>query len=408
MKKILKDYSLSRIFRTANTSERLFYIFFLFNVIVVLIPTWKGSFIADYMDIEDFVGLVNRIARFFNLIIALFLIANNVPKQSSLFNISLVLLVVMLLSKIANLTFEEITQPIDIFVFNVALFCSFKPRYIHDNLYIIITFLFVVWSVAPVLYYPIAPAYDKMMLFASEADALEEVSTFCGFAKHRNVYGYYCCVAVILTLFSNYNKFLKAALLIAMGIGLFMSASRSNVAGLAVAIAYYYFFSGSYKQKILFVIVAATLLYWGYGFAVSSESRLLDTSGREELNRASYAMFQESPIFGYGKGTVTNITNYRGAKLPPHNYLFSTLLDYGLVAFIPFVIFLFLLLKVSGRKSRTFLIYIYVVGVMQPCFGLYSPAQIQLIIYLLVIAFNNSRMNNNETIAAISSKPCLK
>ena len=126
MKKILKDYSLSRIFRTANTSERLFYIFFLFNVIVVLIPTWKGSFIADYMDIEDFVSLVNRIARFFNLIVALLLITHNIPKQSSLFIISFVLLIVMFLSKIANLTFEEITQPIDFFIFNVALFCSFN------------------------------------------------------------------------------------------------------------------------------------------------------------------------------------------------------------------------------------------------------------------------------------------
>ena len=384
----LKQYSLSQAFRTANSSEKLFYILLLFNIIVVLIPTWKGSFIARYMDIEDFVSLANRIARFLNLIIALLLITKHPAKQSPIFKVSLILLGVMFLSKLANFTFEEATQPIDFFIFNVALFCSFKPSCLHTNIFKIVTLLFVIWSIAPVLYFPIAPASDKMMLYATDPDASDLATTFCGFAKHRNVYGYYCSVAFILTLFSDYKKYLKAILLTIMGIGLFMAASRSNMIGLAVAVVYYYFFTGSFKQKIVFTAIVAAIIYYGYGVAVSTESRILEGGGRDDINRSSYELFIQSPIFGYGKGTATNITNYRGGKLPPHNYIFSTLLDYGIVALIPFLIFLFILYKVSGRKSRTFLLYIYTVGISQPCFGLYSPAQIQLIIFLLVIAFN--------------------
>jgi hypothetical protein len=398
-------FTIKNILRPLNDLsrvEKLFYFLLFFNVIIELIPRWQGSFVTKFMDIKDFMALSTRIARFANLIIIILILLNGKIKKSLKSAVIFLVFFSMILSKAFNFTVEEITQPIDFLLFNLAIFCALKLKPFDDNIFNLISIAFIAWSVAPVLYLPIAPASEQLMLFASDPDSSEIVSTFCGFSTHRNGYGYYCGIACILTIMSSYNKYLKVFFLTVMGIGLFLAASRSSILAVLCAYVYYYFKTSSIKQKLFFATLLLAVLYVGFQAAQVTESRILEEGGgRDDINASSYELFQESPIFGHGKTTLTKVANFEGLYAPPHNMIYSTLLDYGLMGLFCFFLYLFVLYRTSNEKARVFLLYICIIGVFQPCFGLYSPSNIQLIIYLLMAIFNARRIH-------LSSVPCEK
>lgn len=368
----------------------LIYSLLIVNTTLVLAPTWGGSFILAYIDIEDFLFLSVRVTRFINLFLFILIIFYNGIRQTTLLVVILVTFFLMIVSKVANSTIEEITTPVEFLITSIALFCSFGKLNFSKRFIEILSLVFIIWSIAPVLYLPVAPASHKLMLFATDENAKDAVFSFCGFANHRNVYGYYAGISILLVLFSSYRKTLKFFLLSILSIGLFLAASRGSLLATAFAVIFFYFKGTQIKQKIVVLVslvIAVILLVF---FGSMYESRLLtEAGGRSELYNVGATMFLESPFFGYGKSTLLDINHFEGVNSPAHNFILQTLLDYGLLALIPFLLIIWLLFKQSCKKSQSFLLFLLVVGFVQPYYSLNAPSQFTLISYLFIIVFNS-------------------
>lgn len=368
----------------------IFYSLIVLNTLLVLSPTWGGSFILAYIDIEDFLYLSVRVTRFINLFFFILILYYNGIRQTTLLVVIVVTFFLMFVSKVANFTIEEFTTPVEFLLTDIALFCSFGKLNISKRFIEILSLVFIIWSIVPVLYLPVAPASHKLMLFATDENAKDAVFSFCGFANHRNVYGYYAGISILLVLFSSYRKTLKFFLLVILSIGLFLAASRGSLLATAFVVLFFYFKDTNKKQKfialVILVIAITLLVFYGSKF----ESRLLtEAGGRSYLNKVGVAMFRESPLFGYGKSTLLDVNHFEGVNSPAHNFILQTLLDYGLLALIPFLLFIWLLYKQSCKKSQSFLLFLLIVGFVQPYFSLNAPSQFTLISYLFIIVFNS-------------------
>lgn len=368
------------------------------NTVLLLLPLWQGGRIAQMMDIEILNFWAIRITRFINLFFFLIILSSAKPQSTSLFNNIIIIFGLMMLSMIINFDLSQITTALEFFIADVALFCCIREIRISNNVIKYITLAFILWSIVPVLYFPVAPDSQKLAMFATDPLANKISSTFCGFAMHRNAYAFIAGISVLLLLFSDIKIIFKVLSIVILSIGLFLSASRGAIVAVALCVVYYFLKGTSFRKKIIVAIFIGVAFYLFLYYGRITESRIVDNegTGREIVYSVAWGRIMESPLLGYGQNVMLDIGHWDGELSPAHNFILQTWLDYGVFALLAFIVFIIQLYRLSCHRSRTILLFLLIIGFVQPYFSLTAPAQYILITYLFIIFFNLTEIKESK------------
>lgn len=367
-----------------SAAKKIFYFIFIFDILLNLIPTWRGSFITRYVGLDEYGNLVISVSNIFNTITFAFLLLSSGIKNSRYVGYVMALSILMLFSTAINGTYEMLIKSICFPIVMLGMFCCQQPN-LSNKLLRVFLIIMILWSIIPVAYLPFAP-YEHF-LYMHTTDNISTLGTFCGFATHRNVYGYYAGLSLCILFMQDFKKVFKLVAVVLLVIGLFMAASRTALIGAFVSIFFNKWESISKKNRVWIIIIGLIVVEALLYYAKMFDSRIVSgESGRIELYLAFFNLVFENPIFGKGGSAMVFLD---GDMNPCHNFLLQTAADYGLIALIVFIAFLWKLFSDSNLEAKTILIFLLITGLFQPYFSLKFPIQYTLVAYLLVIYYNN-------------------
>jgi hypothetical protein len=145
--------------------------------------------------------------------------------------------------------------------------------------------------------------------------------------------------AVFLLYSQSRTAMVLSVLMVTVSI-LVVSMARSRAFGPALV--------GALFAGVMLAVGAFAALFWDQVWAsiqdVFIESRAASFENRTEIYRQTLEWITRQPIFGYG--TQTDVPGL-GYPLGSHNWYLSVLFKHGLIAFIPFIIFILSVLTCS-------------------------------------------------------------
>ncbi len=369
----------------------LFGFLLLFDIVLNLIPTYNGSFVKNYMEIEDFRNLSLSLSNAVNTVVfAIIIGVAGVRSKSNVFGLTLVLFFLMFVSAVINLRTDSFIQLLGFIVIYLGLFSSCGWVHIKDSIKSIAFLLIILWSILPVIYLPFAPGEQYVYMFGSDSEYT--MGTFCGFGFNRNDYGVYAGLSVLLLLFERFPKWFKYSCLVPLAIGIFLSQSRTALFG-TVLVAFYYEWEKINKKNRIWLIVLAGVVFAAVLYASTIyEARFFSSSyGRDSLNTLFYQLIFDSPIFGYGGATFAYSSNYSEGS-PCHNFIIQAAADYGIIAAFLFCILLYCIFIKSTKKSKALLVLLCIIGLFQPYFTLSLPKMYPLVFFLLIGLYNGENL----------------
>lgn len=371
----------------------LFSILFFINLCVNLFPTYKGSFIWNYFATQDdFESFFQLPLLIFNLLIySLIIIIVRKFKINLILYLITILVFAFLLSMIINGFKSGILAILYIPISYLALF-NILPNYKFPNsLSILVLIVLLIWCLSAMFYFAFAPLGIKLN-FLSEVEP--GVFTFGGFALHRNVFGFYTGITMLLLSFVNIKNKWKIVLWILLLIGLLIAESRSSIVATIVALFYYYFTENKkYRIKLvlltLTMLVVVSLLYFLYTNYAGRGSD--QDTGRVELYAGFFNIISENLFWGTGEPTrVMSLTSAEAS--PAHNFIVQTIADYGIFVGITFLTLIATIWYKSNLYGRTLWLFIIIVGFVQPYFTFGIPSYFILFIALMGIAWQKERV----------------
>lgn len=192
----------------------------------------------------------------------------------------------------------------------------------------------------------------------------------------NNHLGIWLGMTIIIYYFRN-----KLALLASFILVYLTTFSRSSYLALIVTSSIYFL-----KKNILpIVVMSATILILGIVILIP---RGEITSDRGQFIKEAYLGFIDRPLFGYGSGNFTAISR-RYAYVSKgvfastsHNLLLDILSGSGLIAFVFYVWFLYLVIKI-GQRNIFYWIFIYLLIAFNFSYIFAMPVLI-LIFYLTI------------------------
>lgn len=377
------------------SSTNLFYIVFIFDVILNLIPTWKSSFVTRFMPLETYSNFVITVSKTVNTFFFLLILLTAKKKnKGDLFLIILLMSIWALCSIMINLNFSYLFSYVGLVVTYLGLFCV-KDYKFSPSLLKIASYLIIIWSISSVLYLPFASGEHYVHLFNTETE--NTAVSFCGWGTHRNHYAFYASLSILL-LFLNKNKTIVRVLLtIPLLIGLFLSGCRTALLATFIVLFYLAWNKTSWKQRLFFMFLMGIAVYAIFYMGNALESRIISTSNddRDELLYLFKDIILANPIFGTGSATMAFSGSYPEGS-PCHNFLMQTAADFGVPMVFFFLIFLFLIFKSSTKESKVILLFLVLFGLAQPYFTFNCPIQFTLIAYLLIVYYNNLYLENTD------------
>ncbi len=386
-----------------NRVTRLFYIIFVFDVVLNLIPTWNSSFVTRFMPIETYKNFVISLSKAVNTVFFLLIfVLSKKRDNNNLLLIILMMSVWAFLSIIVNLNLEYFVTFVGLVVSYLGLFCvkdyKFAPKLVR-----IASFLIVLWSISSVCYLPFASGEHYLSLFNAEFE--QTAVSFCGWGTHRNHYGFYAGLSLLLLYINKNNIFVRIICTAILLIGIFLSGCRTVLLASFVVLFYLAWKNTTWKQRLLFFIVAASAVFALFYFGNELESRIISSENddRNELVNLFIAIILANPVFGTGSATMAFSGNYSEGS-PCHNFLLQTSADFGIPVMFMFLYFLFLIFKSSTREGRAVLIYLVLFGLTQPYFTFNCPIQFTLIAYLFIVYYNHICYANPEELHLHRSK----
>lgn len=367
-----------------SIAKKIFYIIFIFDIVLNLIPTWRDSFIINFIGLDEYKNRVITISNTFNTIAFLFLFFSSGIKNNRYTTIIIILSVLMLLSTAINGAYDMLYKTFCFPIVMLGMFCCQQSNLSYKFLKVFLIII-ILWSIIPVAYLPIAP-YEHY-LYMHNTDNINTLNTFCGFATHRNGYGFYAGLSLCFLFMEDFKKIFKIVAAVLLAIGLFMAASRTALVGAFVAVMFYNWRSIPKKYRIFIVIAGIVAVEALFYYARMFDSRIMaEDSGRDELYYAFFNLVLNNPIFGKGGNAMAML----GGDLNPcHNFLLQTAADYGLIALAVFCVFLWRIYSDSNLEAKTILLFLLITGFFQPYFSLKFPLQYTLVAYLLIIYYNN-------------------
>lgn len=379
-------------------------VFFL-NFLSALIPTWRGSFIFNYFtDIESyftFSQLALMLANtFLGILILLFKLKLRIDNQ-------LYIILILWLSYMLSLLFTSFqTGLMAIFaipIIYIVIFQIIAHYGIPDKYLIYATLILSTWCILPILYIPIASIEHKIMLFNGREDSLTLYS-FGGFAIHRNYYGFYVGLSIILLTFYDDIKKYRIFLYPLLFIGLILSESRSSIIGTITCVAFFYINKKGLKLSKLFpmAIGLGLIAFLWYYFNQNFASReIASNTDRWELYYGFFNIFLDNFFWGTGGVSLYFSNNYPEGS-PAHNFILQTLADYGIFTSLVFFFFIGYNFFYGSIYSKILWSYLLVFGLFQPYFTFGIPISFTLIIYLIVAGLYRKNRSNSYSLESKS------
>ncbi|MEG1692350.1 MAG: O-antigen ligase family protein [Bacteroidales bacterium] len=267
----------------------------------------------------------------------------------------------------------------------IVVFQIIAQNGISDKHMICATLILVVWCVFPLFYMLIAPIEHKIMLFNGSEDSMT-FSSFGGFSLHRNYYGFYVGLSIILLTFYDVLKKYRIVLYPLLLIGLILSESRSSIIATLVCVSLFYIKKNGLKLSRLFMLsigVGIIIFLWYY-FSQNFASRdISSNSDRWELYNGFFNIFWDNFFWGTGKSSLYFSSNYPEGS-PAHNFILQTLADYGFFTSLIFFFFIGYNFFHGGIYSKTLWCYLLIIGLFQPYFTFGIPISFTLITFLMI------------------------
>ena len=367
-----------------------FYVMLLVNLVLMLLPTWKGL----EMELKDYTSITIAIANYTNLVASALMLfsLNGHPTSKNNKEIIILLFLFAFLSIIINFQFNSLKTFFVSFVIYFVLFVYIEKLRFNEKIIRIVAWLIILWSIVPLLYFPFASSEQQLWMFSSNADY--ETGTFCGFGCHRNYYGYFASLSIILlSLFKikYLNNGIKLFIYLLLFVGLALSSSRSSLLAAIIPLIVFNwkkYNSLFYKIVVILLIAIAffALSYFGNRFELRY---VVDTTsgGRDSLISAFYSIFLSHFFFGTGGNTVIKTAEFPDGT-PCHNFIFQTAADYGIFVIVLFLLFIIYNYIKSTPRGRMIWLHLLIIGFFQPYFYFGIPNQFIIISYLLIYIYN--------------------
>lgn len=342
----------------------LFCFLILGNLVLALLPAWRGSFIWNYVsDTSSYFILTGYSGIVLNFLISIIVLSLNIKiygRWKILFCfLSMILFTLSMLQKDVNIKQFEGIMAICAYLMLVCVLPQYKFSKVIRNGVLIFLLL---WSIIPVVYFFVAPVNMKLLLFSDSG-------TFSGFALHRNFYGVYAGISFLLLWFVSWPKLYKCLLGGFLLVGLLMSECRTVILCLFVSLVY-----KKYSQSKIFYVYLILLGIIGivcYLFLVEFLSdymmrRDLDNNAmRQELYQGFWNIICENPLLGKGENVLYYSSTYPDGA-PAHNFVLQIIANNGIFAMFCFVAFYIAIFKSLSSDAKCIFLFLIITGMFQP------------------------------------------
>lgn len=363
-------------------STFLFMILLVVNFIFILYPV---DFDEALQRINDSGNSQNGIylqnMALFNTIIFILLIIFNFSrlyfnkKILLIFIIEFFLIISVLLSSINNTNFFIITLPISfITVFNI-----FKYLKVYKGTLFSLLIVLIIWSAFPVINFIIRPSDTQYF----NGDGINWISTFRGFASHRNSYGFIAGMTILYILILNkFKLFVNILIISIISIGIILSESRATILAVILMATYYLstFGKNFYFRIILLLSIFSIIFYFSIDYFIEMSSRqstIFKTDDRFSLIEEFTIIINDNLFFGLGGTVLSNNGD------PVHNFFIQVIASYGLLVSIPYFFLLWQIWKEGNKEFRTLFGYLLLFGLFQPYFQFGSISNYMLLLFIV-------------------------
>lgn len=342
------------------------------NLFFALFPAWRLSPIwIIFSSVDLYFSIWNGTLVLINLFLSALIISFDRRWYSKYLSYSLLILcVTFTLSIVVNQFQTGLLAIIGIPITYLTLFIILERYKINQKICYIALLAFLVWSIIPVLLVVIGSPEVKLALFTSVKDTF---STFGGFALHRNMYGYYTGLAILMTYMFPIKALYKIVTILFMCIGILLSGSRSTLLSVFICVFFYICKQNSkYRYLlILFSIIIFTILLFLI-FTMEIRISATEDDGRESLAVGFWNIIKDNIWFGQGMPVLFYSMSYPKGS-PAHNILLQTWADYGLIVLISFLLFLLISFFKVNLYKKIILLYLFIFSFFQPYFYLSMP-----------------------------------
>lgn len=257
---------------------------FLFNLFFALFPAWRLSPLWEFIPYDGYFDFWMALLDKINVAIcfAIILVDHKFKSRILFFAIMLLFLSVALSMFINNMHTGLITLicfPIEyLVIFIVARKYTFSKNIIR------ITILSLsIWSILPLFVMMFGMAKYKLAMITS-VDG--QISTFGGFAFHRNFYGFYAGITILLCLFQRIKNVIKLSIITLCLVGILISASRSALISSIISMMFYFFLTNRKKFMIMLPVLTSVMIVIisAYAYFNIRSKGLEDNDDRYELS----------------------------------------------------------------------------------------------------------------------------
>lgn len=372
----------------------LFCIILFANIFFALFPAWKLSPIwIAFNSVDLYFSVWNKTATLINFFLSVLIVSFDRRWYSKYLSYSLLILCASFtLSIVVNQFQSGLLAIIGIPITYLTLFIIIERYKINKNICYITLLIFLVWSILPVLLVVLGSYEVKLALFTSFNDS---ISTFGGFALHRNMYGFYTGLAILITYMFPIKILYKIVAILFMCIGLMLSGSRSTLLSVFVCI-FFYICRQKTKYKYLlilfFINLFATILFLFFAMEIRIGE---EDEGRKSLFIGFCNVIKNNIWFGQGSPVLFYSALFPEGS-PAHNILLQTWANFGLIVLVLFLLFLLIVFLKANLRKRIILIYLFIFSFFQPyfCFGM--PDRFLCISIFIAIIINSINEKNTH------------
>lgn len=368
----------------------LFCFLILSNLLLGLLPAWRGSFIWKYLpDIALYFKITGYGAIIINFLVSMPVLLLNTKihgkKELRLCFICMSVFTLSMLQNGLNFKLPEgfMALCVYIMIFGVLSQYNFGIK-MQNTILLILLF----WSITPVLYFLVAPLHIKMLFYSIGG-------TFSGFALHRNFYGVYAGITFLLLTFATWPKKYKYPLYVLLLVGILMSECRTVFLCLFISMFYKQF---STKRFFFFyVMIAGVLGFICYSLLMeiladyTMRNDFDNNVARQELYQGFWNEFIKNPLLGKGEDVMYYSSSYPEGS-PAHNLLLQILASYGVFELLFFALFYWAIFQSFSVNGKALFLYIIVTSMFQPYVDTGFPTVMTMIILFLCQIYSNSEL----------------
>lgn len=361
------------------------------NFFIAFFPAHRGSILWNIIPGEDaYTGLWIRSLTLFNFGFSfIIVILKRKFKSSIILGVLFSLWIFFILSKFFNLFRGDVIGIIAIPVEYLAIYMILDNEYLSKKTLNIVLFFSAVWLAIPLLLFIFGPINIKLSFISYDHGRF---GTYGGFALHRNYFGYYSGLVMLLFLLSKTNKWLKVFVSLICIISIFFSTSRSAIVCIIISSSLFLWLT--YKKWRLPLLIAVGCVGLTY-YTISSQVQIrtgdiTSTSDREELVKAFTDSIHKNPVWGIGTTTMHYSDTYpKGSQA--HNFILQVWNDYGIVVLILFCTFWGTIFVLGDKVVKTFILYLILFGLFQPYFMLNIPTPFMWIniFFIILVSYKN-------------------